>query len=410
MSISCEPSSLVSAAKCFECIPRSARRWVRTYLLCQVASGGGGSIITPDGFTFLPSDTTGNTVVARWATPPSGVTGTEVWTSTDNITYVLSATIAAPGTSAALAYGGAGIKNYAKVRWVNATSQSGFTSAIFIPGEVPVWIKTVFTNNGGVGPSGSTCLAMNTFAIALVNAGIDTMMQAVCCFVPDGLVAALTPLYKTQGNDPWTNVGFVGADLSANGLTGDATTKVLDTGVVSTTAWQNVGNTIVAGTSGGISVYTFTLGTVASGADMGAGSNSPTGAISLDVVFTPTTDNHTYFDFSNNSTGRIAVLNTGWKGFTSGNRTNGSRSDVYIASSSQVFTTLGSDANLVNGIAMPVVSFCCFGFKSTTGTRTPNSNRTISFAALHLGLTSTQAQSLFNAVQALRVALGGGFV
>jgi len=228
--------------------------------------------------------------------------------------------------------------------------------------------------------------------------------------VPDNLTAALTPLYKTQGSDPWTNVNFVGGDLTVNGLTGNATTKVLDTGVVSTTAWQNAGNNIIAGTAGGISVYTFTVGTVSSGTDVGSSNNAPSGEIQLAVVFTPTADNHTYFDFTNQTNGRIAVANAGWKGFTSANRTTGTRSDVYIASSSTPFATLGTDVQNCVGNAMPVQSFCCHGFKSTTGTRTPNSDRTISFAALHIGLSSAQAQSLFNAVQALRTALGGGFV
>lgn len=36
--ISCNPASLVQSAKCFSCIPRQARRWVRNYLLCQIAN------------------------------------------------------------------------------------------------------------------------------------------------------------------------------------------------------------------------------------------------------------------------------------------------------------------------------------------------------------------------------------
>lgn len=38
MAISCDPGSLVRAAKCFNCIPKQARRWVRAYLLCQATS------------------------------------------------------------------------------------------------------------------------------------------------------------------------------------------------------------------------------------------------------------------------------------------------------------------------------------------------------------------------------------
>lgn len=406
MSISCDPAAIVKAAKCFPCVPRGSRRWVRAYLLCQFANKP--TVPTPSSFTFLPSDTTGNTVVASWPAPPAGVISTEVWTSTDNVTYVLSTTVAAPGTSASLAYGGAGVKNWCKVRYISASGPGAFTSSIFIPGEVPVWIKAVITN-GGAAVAQATCLAMNTFAIALVNASIDTLMQSVNCFVPDNLIAAITPLYKTKGNDPWTNVNFLLADLTADGLVGNATTKVLDTGLNPTTAWANTGNNVNAVTSGGITVYTFTLGSGSSGSDVGSGTGASQ-TINLYTVYTPGADNHTYFDFVNNSTGRIAVLNAGWKGFTSANRTTGTRSDVYIASSTTPFATLGSDVNTQIGNAMPTVSFDCFGFKSLVGVNTPNSDRRISFAALHIGLSSAQAQSLFNAVQALRTALGGGFV
>jgi hypothetical protein len=409
MSISCDPASLVKAAKCFPCVPRGSRRWVKAYLLCQFANKPTIPAPPPLGFTFLPSDTTGVTVVATWAAPPAGVISTEVWTSTDNITYVLAATVASPGTTASLTYGGAGIKNYAKVRSVTAGGAGTFTAPIFIPGEVPVWIKAVITN-GGAAVAQATCLAMNTFAIALVNAGIDTMMQSVNCYVPDNLTAALTPLYKTQGSDPWTNVNFIAGDLTVNGLTGNATTKVLDSGVVSTTAWQNTAGNINANTAGGISVYLFTTGTGASGADVGVASNAPSAEITLYGIFQPGVNNNTIFDFTNNGTDRISVLNTGFKGFLSANRTSPTAQAVYVASSGTPFATLGSNAFNTIGHAMPSQSFCVHGYKTTAAVRTPNSDRTISFAGLHIGLSSAQAQSLFNAVQALRTALGGGFV
>lgn len=40
MSISCDPAELVRASKCFPCVPKSQRRAVRNYLLCQVANVG----------------------------------------------------------------------------------------------------------------------------------------------------------------------------------------------------------------------------------------------------------------------------------------------------------------------------------------------------------------------------------
>jgi hypothetical protein len=250
---------------------------------------------------------------------------------------------------------------------------------------------------------------MNTFAIALVNASIDTLMQSICCFVPDNLTAAITPLYKTVGLDPWTNTAFVAGDLTINGLLGNGSTKLLDLGVLSTTAWANTGNNINAGTSGGITLYNFTLG---SGfVDFGSQSASPSAELACYIVFQPGVDDHTYFDFSNNSTGRCSFVNAGWTGFTSFNRTSAVASAIYKANSVTPFVQGATDVNNVTGIAMPSTqTMCCFGYKTAAGVATPNSNRRLSFAGIHLGLTSTQAQSLFNAVQALRTALGGGFV
>lgn len=41
MSISCVPKDLVRAAKCFPCVPKQSRRWVKAYLLCQYANKSG---------------------------------------------------------------------------------------------------------------------------------------------------------------------------------------------------------------------------------------------------------------------------------------------------------------------------------------------------------------------------------
>jgi hypothetical protein len=411
MGISCQSSDLVKAAKCLPCVPKQARRWIRTYLLCQVANGGQmAALPAPTGFTFLPSDTTGVTVVATWNAPPAGITATEVWTSTDNITYALAATVAAPGTTASVAYSATvHVLNYCKIRAITATAQSAFTSPIFIPSEVPVWIKAVITN-GGVAVAQATCLAMNTFAIALVNAAIDTLMESVNCFVPDNLTAALTPLYKTLGNDPWTNIGpFVGGDLTVNGLLGNGTTKMLDLGFKATAAWANTGNNINAGTSGGVSLYNVTLGT--GFVDFGAQSNSASAEFALYIVFQPGADDHCYHDFCNNSTARVSFANAGFMGFTSGNRTSGTQLDIYNANSVTPFSNKATNGNNAVGNAMPSTqNLCCFGYKQIGGANVPNSNRRLSFCGVHLGLSSAQAQSLYNAVQALRTALGGGFV
>lgn len=269
------------------------------------------------------------------------------------------------------------------------------------------WATRVVTN-GGAAPSDTTKYIFTTFMNSLDSGGITSKMLGLNLFAPDSLIAAITPLIKGTGNDPWTNVGshFVGGDLTVNGLTGDASTKVLNTGLIPNNIFTHV-STVV---SAGISIYNYTLGTVASGMDVGASSNVASAENSLSAVFTPTSDNHCYYDYSNNSGGRVGVTNTGFKGFTSGNNTDSTHNTVYQASSVVPFATLGSNSTSVAGNGISSQPFSVFGYTSAAGTPTANSNRTLSFAAIHLGLSSSEAQTLYNAVQACRVSLGGGFI
>lgn len=406
MAISCKPADLVRAAKCFPCVPKQARRWVKAYLLCQGVNKPGGffGIPTPTGFTFLPSDTTGVTVVASWNAPPSGITATEVWTSTDNITYALAATVAGPGTTAALTYSSTvHVLNYCKIRWKTATSQSAFTSPIFIPSEVPVWIKAVITN-GGAAVAQATCLAVNTFAIALVNAGADASMISVTVFAPDNLTAARTPLYKTSGNDPWTNSGFVAGDLTVNGVKGDGV-KFLDTGVVCNTVFNSGANS-----SAGLSTYIPTASTLGS-VDFCGVETFPNVCLFIrnNLGGPPSTTTEFACWNQNAGQGLTSGAIAAWVGFTSGSRTTATRADLYVGSSTQAFTNLANDLNNQLGAALTTQSIICWGWK-IAGVGSAHSDARISFAAIHFGLTSAQTQALFNAVQALRVAFGGGFV
>jgi len=252
---------------------------------------------------------------------------------------------------------------------------------------------------------------MATFWNSLNAAGLIPLMINVVCFVPDNLIAAITPFFFTLGLDPWTNVGgnFVPADLSINGLTGDTLTKVLGSNITATNAFVNSGGAIAAGTSGGLTVYTFTTGPAGTQIDIGANFNTAPQSLALSAILSPGVQNTSLLDFVNHSTGRASGANAGWTGFTSGSRTSGSASSIYIANSVTAFQQLGSDANNLAGTAFGADSIGIFGY-GAAGSFTPSSGRTLSFAAVHLGLTSTQTQALFNAVQALRVAFGGGFV
>jgi hypothetical protein len=85
--------------------------------------------------------------------------------------------------------------------------------------------------NGGALPSTNTISAIETLRTGLISAGLTNKIYSLCIFVPDSLTAALTPLIKHKGFDPWGNSNFVSGDLNIQGLVGNGTSKNLETGV-----------------------------------------------------------------------------------------------------------------------------------------------------------------------------------
>lgn len=74
---------------------------------------GGGTCPVPTGLTAVWQVDT--TTIVTWDAPPAGVISTEVWSSSDNITFALVATVAAPGTTTTL--GAAATAPYVKIRF-----------------------------------------------------------------------------------------------------------------------------------------------------------------------------------------------------------------------------------------------------------------------------------------------------
>lgn len=259
--------------------------------------------------------------------------------------------------------------------------------------------ETRVVANGGAAPSDATVQALNTFYTALVSEGLHSRMIAVNCIVPDNLTAALTPLIVGPGNDPWTNAGsslFVGANLTLNGLVG-AVNKHLDTGINPFTAFSN-------DTSFGMSAYSTTVS-----ASAGVVFGCRTDNTHLVKMYIEYLDNNCYWDnWSEAAGGRISGANAGWAGFISGNRTSAGATAIYKANGSTAFTTIAS--GLATAGSRPNLSLSMYDY-NINGVFGPNSEtRRFSFAAIHLGLSSGQAQFLYNSVVTLRTALGGGLI
>lgn len=350
----------------------------------------------PTGFAL---STSGSNVTVSWNTPIlTFVNYTEVWTSNDNVTFSLAATVNFPTASTVVT--GSGSNLYVKIRWcstgLSACGQfTNVLSASLLNSVVAAWANQVVTN-GGAAPSSSTKSALSTFWNTIQSNSLDSLMIAVVPLVPDNLIAAITPLYNTAGNNPWTNHNFVAGDLTINGLVGNASTKFLDTGIVPSTV--ATAPNLLGGT-----IY-ISAGNSSTQEDMAA-EHSPN-FFRIAAFFT--------------TNGQMCIIGgasiispvvNNYAGFMSCNRTANNACATYTANSGLPFSNVASNGTTVDNVAVDNLdTIYAFGANlNGTGLNLPSSRR-YSFFALHKPLSSAQAQIFYNAIQALRTALGGGFV
>lgn len=293
--------------------------------------------------------------------------------------------------------------------WTHAGVNEQPVDALFVNDGVHAnvidWAKRVVTN-GGAFPSRTSILAMDGFYRAVVAAGIDTKMKSCCVFVPDGIIAASTPIFKAYGNDPWTNTGasgFSSSSLTIMGLKGTGN-DYFNTGVAPTTAFAS-------DNTGGLSLYAIDDGPVfLGGPDIGVWDatsfNANNKNFGLYAVFS---DNNCYWDCFGSGTGRISASNIANPGgYISGNRTASNATAIYHAHSRLAHATLTSGSGVPNA-TRPTKNVYCFGL-NLNGTSYTASSIRLSMAAIHDGLTSSESSAFFDAIQACRKALGGGFV
>lgn len=256
---------------------------------------------------------------------------------------------------------------------------------------------------GGSTPSAAMYAALCDFMTGMDAAGLTAKMHTVNCLVPPDvpaspvaadLIRAQVPLIQGLGASPWTNMGnnFVAADLTIDGLKGNGSNKALDTTINPSTQ--------LAVNSVGVTEYNLTSSNVDQ-TDIGAGSGSSLFGIQAD-----TTGNESAF-FSWDFTNRVHGANAAWTGFLSANRTSAIAARIYKAKSTVAFASVGADTPV--GGARPSDHVVVFA-RGLAGGAVAYSLRRLSFAAVHSGLTSAEAQSFYNLVQAMRVSLGGGYL
>jgi hypothetical protein len=284
------------------------------------------------------------------------------------------------------------------------TTQAG-TNGIFIEGfvnritglgstldpRVTDWATRV-VRNGGATPSLSTQYALSTFMQSLNATGLRTKMLALNAFVPDNLIAAITPLIYDVGLNPWTNTAFVSSDLTINGLKGNASTKYLNIGYLASS---------LTSTSVGATFYVYSQTGLSGGADYGCDQGS--------VYFLGTANISNSVAMRSGALANVIAPATPGSGYYCDTRISATDHRGFFANSKISHAQIGSTDTTSFSSSLPGEPIYVFAINAGGGLQIPT-NDTISFFAIHTGLTASDSANLFAAVQTLRQSLGGGFL
>lgn len=291
---------------------------------------------------------------------------------------------------------------------VSAQAQLNFSDLPFMGPDVldPIalnWADRVVIN-GGARPSTNSIVAASVFVRTLRGAGILSKMKTINMVAPDNLIAARTPLIVAHSVDPWPNVGssnFASADLTLYGLQCNGA-KALKTGAIGTDlSLSNAGLTIVASVINPVNGLLYDMGYLnatnnqymyVAAAQTGGGNTGHAGGSSF-------------------STGQI--INTGaantYAGYIGYNRTSAVRADLYYANNDIAHSSIGNNTNnQSSGITNTDIYWGAVA-DSGGGAIPYYSKNTLSFGAVHDGLSSSESLAFFNAINTLRTSFGGGW-
>jgi hypothetical protein len=96
--------------------------------------------------------------------------------------------------------------------------------------DVVAWRNRVIAGGGIV--TDADAAAVNAFVVSAKSIGLTDANSRINAFAGESLTAALYPVFRGGGPDADTNVNFVAGDYTkGTGITGNGTTKYLNTGV-----------------------------------------------------------------------------------------------------------------------------------------------------------------------------------
>lgn len=259
---------------------------------------------------------------------------------------------------------------------------------------------------GGEAPSKETLAALDAFIDGLVEDGIYDKMLMVNCIVPDSLIAAQTPLIAKKGYPVWTNVNHTDADLSVNGLKGPADQDPPPGGA---------GAYLLTGfnPSSDASKDSFGITLVSTDANTNTRSDFAVIEAFRAQLLCGYGGNTAFFDCWDSTLGQGRITGpVGWNngiGYVSGNRVSLTEAYIYSARTGVAHHQVAGPGGNVNADSLPNLIFP-LGCWNLSNNFQQNTIKRFSFAAAHFGLTQSESLKLFNRVQAVRQAFGGGDV
>lgn len=254
------------------------------------------------------------------------------------------------------------------------------------------WAARVVANGGTV--SAATLQAQSNLVRGLKADGIWPKINRLNTFCGDQLAAAMVPLKVGGGSATETNVNFVGGDYTeATGLTGNGTTKYINTGL-------NPSVSITSNDSH-IAVYNRASAEAAGGATMGCATGGFAASFTL---YAPLgSDGLLYSNQYNVGTGRVvsgAVIGTPY-GFCVGSRTAANSHTIYRNGSSV-------NTNATSGGALPVnANFLVFALHDGASA-VAFSTAVVAAYSVGSGLTGADVTAYNTHLEAFQDALGRG--
>lgn len=372
-------------------------RLLQAYLDDAIATGSGGGIIpptvppTPTGFAFA-SNITFTFVVATWDIPPAGVVSTELWTSTDNITFNLAQTLGAPTATANVAIPAIGSSIYAKIRAINGAGNSAFTSVLQFTHTD--W-ETRANTNSGVAILAASKAVQNNLYSALANASILSKMINVGFFENasgNHVAICLTPIIHTTGGNAWTNSSMGDGMVGVNGVNA--------TGGPGVGARPGLAGTdFPSDSNGGLTLYAFTGAEVLNAYAAGYTNNLGTVALAIQIQTGGNVRAKMW-----NDTSLISLASPG-AGYYSLNRTGAAALNLYYAKVATPHASIGSSAAASGSRSANFIDFFSVNaFENIPELFTVNN--TLRLIAAHQGLTAAESLAFYNAIVAAITFLG----